>query len=102
MKLSEIKDDKAIDILADLVEPASAIFSDEKIKALFTAEKQDAKAIVKYLLKNHKKEIIEIMAILNGEKPENFSFNLFTLPKMIMEIISDEELLSFFSQYLTE
>ena len=101
MKLSDIKGEQSLDLLADLIDPAGEIFSDEKVKTLFD-EKSDKKAIVKYMLKNHKKSIIEILAILNGETVETFEFNIFTLPRMVMEVLSDEELLSFFSQYLTE
>lgn len=102
MKLSEIKGEKSIDVLADLIEPASTIFSDEKVQKLFSEEATNKSAIIKYLLKNYKKEIIEIVAILNGETPEKCNINVFTLPKLILEILSDEELLSFFSQSLTD
>lgn len=98
MKLSEIQGEKAIDLLADLIDPASKIFSDKKVQELFS-EDSNKIVIVKYLLKNYKKEIVEIVSILNGE---DAVINVFTLPKIVIEIISDEELLTFFSQSLTE
>ena len=97
MKLSEIQGEKAIDLLADLIDPASKIFSDKKVQELFSEDSnnniyESKKCFIK-------KEIVEIVSILNGE---DAVINVFTLPKIVIEIISDEELLTFFSQSLTE
>ena len=95
MKLSEIKKDEALDVLADILEPASQILTDEKIKELF--QKESKLKLVSYILKNHKSEIIEIMARLDGEEPEDYTFSLIDLPKKVLEILNDEALKDLFT-----
>ena len=65
MKLSEYKNEDALELLADLIEPVSVLMTDEQLKKMVTA---DAKKldIARYLLKSHNKEIIAVLARLNG------------------------------------
>lgn len=95
MKLSEIKDEDALDVLADILEPASEIISDERTKEAF--EEKDMLKLSKTIIKNHKKAIIEILARLDNVPVEEFHCNFFTLPKKVLEIISDADLVDFFS-----
>lgn len=94
MKLSEIKNEEALDVLAEIIEPASTIISDEEVKRIFKTEPK--LKLVSYICKQYKKEIIEIMARLDGAEPENYSFNLITLPKKVLELLNDEELKDLF------
>ena len=51
MKLSEIKGEDALDVLGDLLDPATAIASNEGFqKIVNNGSKLD---VVKYLMKNH-------------------------------------------------
>lgn len=87
MKLSDIQGEKAIDMLADLLEPAAEIMTDEKLKQHFR-EKEMLKA-VKVALKEHKSAVIQIMAILDDVDPSEYEVNLFTLPKKLLEVFND-------------
>lgn len=95
MKLSEIKDEKALEVLADILDPISTICAD---KAVSDAFKNDTKiGAIRILLKAHKTEVIEIMAALDGVSVEKYHCNLLTLPAKIIEILNDPEIVSLFS-----
>ena len=75
MKLSDIQGDKALDLWAEIIEPVSMILSDESVKTVF---KEESKLkLAQYIIKNHKKEIVEIMARLDGKDPANYTVNFF-------------------------
>lgn len=88
MKLSDIKDEAAIDAIADIIDPVMAIIADEEIQAELRSGKPRT-MLVAPILKKKKKEVVEILAILNGEKVENFHFNLVTLPVMLLQLLNE-------------
>lgn len=98
MKLSEYKGEQALDILADIVEPAAAILADKELAELSKSGVARIK-LVKPIIKNHKKEVIEILAILEGEEPEQYAekVNIFTLPAKLLELLNDPELVNLFT-----
>lgn len=98
MKLSEYKGEKALDMLADLIEPAAAIMADKEISNAVKANLPKIK-IVKTAIKNHKPEVIEIMAILDGADPKEYAekVTLFTLPAKLLEILNDPDVMSLFT-----
>lgn len=101
MKLSEIKGEAALDLLADIIEPATEIMTDPNMQKLIKAKNKGA--IVKALIKDHKKSIIEILATIDGIPVDEYQVNVFTLPMKLLELLNDKELMSFFtSQELME
>lgn len=90
----EIKGEEALDVLADILEPACEIMTDEEV----SSELQSGSKIrgITLILKNHKQSIISIMARLNGENPKTYEPNLVALPKMLLEIFSNPEVQSLF------
>ena len=96
MKIAEIKGEQAIDVLADIMEPFSEIFGDEEVKAVYE-EGTLAKALG-VALKKHKREVIQILASVNLQTPEEYvkTIDLLTLPKEFMELIQDEALRGLF------
>lgn len=92
-KLSEYKDGEALDLLADLIEPAEAIFSDKDVQ---NANSESMWKAVKVAIKKHKKEVMNIMAILDGVPVEDLHINVLSLPIKVMEVISDKDLVNFF------
>ena len=96
MKLSEIKGEKALDAMADLLDPLALIFADPEIQR--SVKNDEPKMIlVKKILKTHKKEAIQIMAILDGETPETYEISLLKIPLKLLEIINDPEVQSLFT-----
>lgn len=98
MKISEYKGEQALDMLADLIEPAAAIMADKEVVD-FAKSGKPIIALVKPLIKSHKQEVIEILATLEGENPKEYAkkINVFTLPAKLLEILNDEELINLFT-----
>ena len=95
MKLSEYKNEQAIEILAKLLGPVSKIMTDIKVRNLF--EKGTTKIeMTQVLLENFSHEIVEILAILDNTPVEKYECNVLTLPKKLLEILNDKDLLDFF------
>ena len=93
MKLSEYQGEAALDILADLIEPAGEIMSDKEIGEVF--KKNRFKAIG-MAIKNHKKAVMHIMAIMDGVPVDEYKCNVFTLPVKILELLNTPELAQLF------
>lgn len=112
MKLSEIKGEKAIEIIADLIEPVAEIASSKEIKNIFpivpkgeeTPEEAALRAIKKEIpniVKCNSKEVAKIIGILEEEDPEKLS--LAQIMKGLSEMISDKAFIQLFSSaVLTE
>lgn len=97
MKLSDFKGEEALDVLADIIEPLTYILGDNEMQEL--ANKQaPAVAYIKPILKNHKKELIEVLARLENESVDEYvkNLSLISLPKQILELINDPEVQSLF------
>lgn len=96
MKLSDIKGERALDVLADMIEPVAEIMTDKEIVDILQSGKAPAKAI-KLSLKNHKKAVIAMLAAIDGEDPETYQPSLFVLPKRLLDLLNDPELQRLFS-----
>lgn len=95
MKLSEIKGkDRSFDVLCDLIDPVQQIVEDGTFFQKIEGKTQ--LGIIKILLKEYRDPIVQIMAILDGVPVEEYEVNLLSLPKKIMEILSDDVVMSLF------
>ena len=94
MKLSDYKGEDALEILADLIEPAAEIFGDKEFSRLYKGKRIEA---VKYALKNKPKAVIAMLAVLDREDPETYKPGLLTIPMRLLEILNDPELVSLFT-----
>ena len=97
MKLSEIKGEKALDVLADIMEPAIRIMSDKRIAVL--AKSGEKIKAVKMAIKGHKKDVIELLASLEQKDPKEYmqEINVLTLPVKLLEILNDDALQNLFT-----
>lgn len=106
MKLSEIQGERAIEVIADLIEPFSNIATDPNIKSVLqirkkeneTAEEAAIRAIKKnipVLLKEHKKDVAQCIGILEGIDPEKL--NILEIIKGLSEMMTDKTLMQLFS-----
>ena len=96
MRLSDIKNEQALDTLADIMEPAAEILADDEVKIIYKSG-QPKLRLAAYIIKNHKKSVIEILARLDGEDPETYSFSLLTLPKKVLELLNDPGITDLFT-----
>ena len=99
-KLSEYKDEEALDLLADILEPAANILADKAVQEAW--ENGNRLKFAGTVIKKHKKEVIQILATLDGVPVTEFHCNVFTLPARIIEITNDKELLNFFTSQVQE
>lgn len=111
MKLSDIKGDRVLDVIADIIDPIANIVQDKDVTAMFKREAVPegmdardffAKRMCKglpVLLKSHKADIIAIMAAIEGVTPEQYAESL-DFPKLftdVMELVTDDAFLDFLS-----
>lgn len=98
MKISDYRGEEALDLLADIIEPAAAIMADKEVAQISRSGGPVIK-LIKPMIKNHKKEVIEILAVLDGEDPKEYAkkVNLFTLPKKLLDVVNDPDMRNLFS-----
>lgn len=111
MKLSDIKGDRVLDVIADIIDPIANMVQDKDVAAMFerkaVPEGMDARDFfakrmckgLPVLLKGHKADIIAIMAAIDGVTPEQYAESLdFTkLFTDVMELVTDNAFLNFLS-----
>lgn len=111
MKLSDIKGDRVLDVIADIIDPIANMVQDKGVAAMFerkaVPEGMDARDFfaermrkgLPILLKGHKADIIAVMAAIEGVAPEQYAASL-DLPKLltdVMELVTDDAFLDFLS-----
>lgn len=95
MKLSEIKGEAAIEVIAAIIEPATEIMTDVEFRDL--ARKRNISKAATIALKNHSKAVLEILAALDGEDPRTYNPSLLSIPAKLLELFNDPELMALFS-----
>lgn len=91
MKLSEVKGERVLDVIADIVEPVVSIATSEEFKALFKKADNEADAranivrAVPSLIKSHKDEAIAILAAIGGVTKEQYVSEM-TFPTLIRDV----------------
>ena len=93
--LSEYKNEEAIELLADIMEPVSEILADEEVKNTYRSGANKV-TLVKVILKHHSKQVVDILAVLDGVPREEYECNAITLPVKLLELLNDKELVDFF------
>lgn len=116
MRLSDIKGERAIEVIGELIDPIANIAEDKDASALFRREKlpegMDARAFVvsrlrkglPILLKNHKSDIVSILAAIEGVAPAEYAANL-DLGKVFIDLtdlLTDKEFMAFFTSPQSE
>ena len=96
-KLSDIKGEKALDVLAELIEPAAEIFADPEIERVMKRKRSKKLDVAKVIIKNHKKAILHIMAVIDEEDPKEYSPSLIDIPMKIIDILNDPAFSDFFA-----
>lgn len=92
---TEMRNEEALEVFADLLEPASEIIGDAEVKEMF--RNNDRLKAVKVAIKNHKSAIIEILARLDGVEPSEYKVGIFTLPAKVIGLLNQPELQELFT-----
>lgn len=90
MKLNEIKNEQAIEALANMFDPIVEIASDEKVVS--AARGNDKVAMVKLILKDHSRAVFELMALSEGVPVDEYECDIFTLPMKLLDLFNRPEL----------
>lgn len=111
MKLSDIKGERTLDVIADLIDPIANIAQDKDVSEMFKQQAvpngMEAREFfaarmrkgMPVLLKGHKDDIIAILATIEGVSPDEYaeSLNLAKIIKDFMELVTDEAFIGFLS-----
>lgn len=93
--LSEYKDEEALDLLAELFEPMTSFFLDDEFVKTF--DSGNRLGAVKIAIKNHKPEVMQILAAMEGVPVEEYHCNVMTLPIRLYQLITTPEIAGFFT-----
>ena len=93
-KLSDYKDEEAIELWADLLDPISTILTDKEMQVVLRSKKAPI-ILAKEILKRHKKESSEIL--LRIDDTPLTGLNIITrLVSVISDVGNDKDVKSFF------
>ncbi len=103
MRLSEIKGERVFDVIGEIVVPIANIAEDSGVQTAIGSCKgkkplDAAKSVVPIIIRKHKADLVAVLAAVNGVTTEEYEREL-TMAKLfgdVYEILTDEELLSFF------
>jgi hypothetical protein len=104
LKLSDIKGDRTLEVIAEVIEPISNIAENPEAAKLFKREKLPegvtpkefllarAKKSVPVILKDHKEDVMSILAAIEGVTPKQYAenLNLVKLVRDFTELLADE------------
>lgn len=110
MKLSDIKGERTLDVIAEIIDPicniaeddaAAELFGKKKVPDGMTAKKfllQRARKSVPALLKGHKGDIVAILSAIEGTAVEDYtaSLNMVKLTKDVIDLITDDAFITLF------
>ena len=110
MKISDIQGDRVFDMIADIIDPIANIAEDKKASAMFRREKlpegmtakrfmmQRARKALPVLLKDHKGDIIAILAAIEGVSADAYkdALNLVKLSQDTVELLTDDAFIELF------
>lgn len=93
-KLSDYKDEEAIELWADLLDPMTVILQDAEVKETINSGLPKIE-IAKVILKNHSKEAIEILRRIDDTEIDGLNIVL-RLVGLLADIGQNEAIKSFF------
>lgn len=93
MKERNLSNEESLDLFADLLEPVAEILADKDVKEAFESKKICG---VKLAIKNHKAEVIQILALVDGIPVEEYKVSVFTLPMKLLELLNKPEVSELF------
>lgn len=100
-KLSEFKDDEAMDVLAEIIDPMVNMMKNKDFVLAIRGDREkkirpNRVEAIKIAITKNRSDVVKVMAVLNETPVEEFHYNLLTLPQMMVEMFNDKELMDFF------
>ena len=96
MKYTEFNKFQSVDALAEIIEPIFTIFANPKLKEVSEAENKTVIQAAKAILKENPKEILEVLAALDGTTVDEYECTPISLFKSVVELLQDKDLSGFF------
>lgn len=93
--LSDIKGEEALDIIAGLIDPISDICQDKALVTLIRTKRYAEAA--KLALKNHKKPVLEILALIDGTPLNEYNPSIVEIPGALLNILNDPNISGLFT-----
>ena len=101
MKLSDFKGEKAVEVLADIMIPASEIITDAELKKMVTKAGTPYMKVAGYIFKQHSTAVLDMYEPLMQESRDKATPT--KLIQLVMDIVQDPDLSNlFFSQGQSE
>ena len=105
MRLSDLKGERAIEVIADLIAPIANIAADAENLKLFHNKKLEGETVeeaglrlmkekLPILLKTHKRDILDIICAVNGSVPDDLS--LIDIFSEATDLMNDKEFVGLF------
>ena len=116
MKQSDVRGERVFDVIADIIDPIFNIVADKEAMELFKKKKvpegKEAKAFLMerlkkslpLLLKDHKKDLIAILSIIEGCTAEEYAekLTISTLFRDVADLLNDKDFMELFTSAQTE
>lgn len=93
-QLSQFKDEEALDIIADILEIAVKICTNNDLIKAVKANKNRAE-IAKIIIKSNKAEVMQLLSVLSDE--EEYHCTGVSVISDVITLLNDKELMSFFT-----
>ena len=88
--MSVRSNEESLELFADLLEPFSEIFADPELAKLHQMNAKNV-VIAKTAIKNHKKAVIEILALIDGVSVEEYKINPLNLFVKVVQFLNKPE-----------
>lgn len=95
MRLSDIKGERALEVLADIIDPITEIMSDPEVASMFRSGNKMGAA--QSILRLHGKSVLSVMATLDEEDPKTYAPSLIDIPMKLIDLFNDPAFEAFFS-----
>ena len=96
MKISEFRNEKGLEAIADIIEPLGEILGDGRFQAMIENGKANKMQIAAYALKTHAGAIVETLARMDGVPKSEYNKSVIGMTKDLLAVLNDEELKDFF------
>ena len=116
MKFSDIKGERVLDVISEIIEPLANIAQDENTQEIFKSKKcpegvtprdfmiSRIKSHAPALISGHKDDIVSVLATINDVDKEEYASNMTmaSLIRDVFELLTDEEFLDFLAPSQTK
>lgn len=95
MSIFEYENEDAIEVLADILEPAMKICADEVLQAMVRNNKPNL-MIAQHILRKHSKEIVAILAASERKPVSEYHATILSMMKGTLELLNNKDIMDFF------